>query len=81
MILDFYAEWCNPCKALSKTLESIEGIEVKKMNIEECVDEVEKYKIKSVPTLVVIDEDGNEINRSVGNISKNQILELCGMQN
>lgn len=79
MILDFYAEWCQPCKALAKTLESLEGIEIQKINIEENTELVEEFKIKSVPTLIFLNENGEEKHRMVGNVPLTKIKEVCGL--
>jgi thioredoxin-like negative regulator of GroEL len=84
ILYDFYATWCNPCKALMKTLETIEfpqGYVLEKINIEENDDLVVKYNIRTVPTLVLVTNSGEEIERKIGNISKEQILNLCGINN
>lgn len=83
ILYDFYATWCNPCKALMKTLEDLElpeGYTLEKVDIEENDDLVTKYRIRSVPTLIVVTNDGEEVDRQVGNISKDKILELCGLK-
>ncbi len=78
-ILDFYAEWCQPCKALSKTLEAFENVE--KVNIEENDDLVTKYNIRTVPTLIFLNDDNAEVNRLVGNVPKSKIDEVCSLMN
>jgi thiol-disulfide isomerase/thioredoxin len=80
-IYDFYAKWCNPCKALAKTLETIElpeDIELIKIDVEEDENEelITKFRIKNVPVLVMVDEEGNELKRVGGNIPKPQIIEF-----
>ena len=73
-ILKFFGSWCNPCKALSKNLEDA-GIEHKSIDVDENEELTEKYNVMSVPTIVVLDEDDNEIGRFIGTRTKEQLLE------
>ncbi len=79
VLLDFYASWCGPCKALSPILEEAaaeaEGFKVYKVNIDEQPELTKKYRIMSVPTLVVVNE-GKTQKRTSGVLSKEQILSL-----
>ena len=79
VLIDFYADWCGPCKMLSPIVEQVaqenKDIKVVKINIDQEQDTAIKYEIMSIPTLVVI-KNGNETNRSVGLIGKSDILEL-----
>lgn len=79
VLIDFYADWCGPCKMLSPIVEEVaeenQDIKVVKINIDEVQDIAVEYQIMSIPTLVVI-KNGEETNRSVGVISKSEILEL-----
>lgn len=60
-ILDFYAEWCQPCKAFAPTLNELEhdypDIDFEKVNIEDDTDTTSKYGVMSIPTLVFIVDD------------------------
>jgi thioredoxin 1 len=78
-VLDFYAEWCQPCKQISKILphfeKSIAGIgSVEKVNIEEQADLTESFGIRSVPTFVLM-QNGIEVDRVVGVIPLAQLEE------
>lgn len=73
-ILKFFGSWCNPCKALSKNLEDA-GIEHKSIDVDENEELTEKDNVMSVPTIVVLDEDDNEVGRFVGPRTKEQLLE------
>lgn len=79
VLIDFYAEWCGPCKRLSPIVEEVaaEETEVKfvKMNIDNCEDIAIEYQVMSIPTLVVI-KNGKEVERSAGLIDKEKIKEL-----
>lgn len=79
VLLDFYASWCGPCKALSPILEEAaaeaEGFKVYKVNIDEQPELTKKYRIMSVPTLVVVNE-GKTQKRVSGVLSKEEILSL-----
>ncbi len=79
VIIDFYADWCTPCKVLSPIVKEVanenENIKVVKINIDEVQDIANQYSIMSIPTLVVI-KNGEEVNRSVGVISKTEIIDM-----
>lgn len=79
VLVDFYADWCGPCKMLSPIVDEVakenEDIKVVKVNVDESQNTAIKYQVMSIPTLVVI-KNGNEVNRSVGLIDKEEILNL-----
>lgn len=79
-LLYFGADWCSACKVLWPIVEREapeKGFDVKflDMDSDEGAIEAEKRVIKSLPTLVVVDEDGNEIKRAVGNTAWKEINE------
>lgn len=77
-ILYFSAPWCGPCKVMSPLVEQMakQGkIKMKKINVDYDASMPQKYNIKSVPTMVLTDLDGNEINRKTGQMSEQQILD------
>ena len=79
VLVDFYADWCGPCKMLSPTVDEIanenDDVKVVKVNVDESQEVAIKYQVMSIPTLVVI-KNGNEVNRSVGVIDKEEILSM-----
>ena len=86
VLVDFYADWCGPCKMLSPTVDEVaqenDDIKVVKVNVDESQNTAIKYQVMSIPTLVVI-KNGNEVNRSVGVIDKEEVFEakiVSGLQ-
>ncbi len=79
VLVDFYADWCGPCKMLSPIVDEVakenDDIKVVKVNVDESQNTAIKYQVMSIPTLVVI-KNGNEVNRSVGLIDKEEVLNL-----
>ena len=76
VLIDFYADWCGPCKMMGPVVEEIaeehSDVKVVKINVDNAEDIAIKYQIMSIPTLVVV-KDGQEVNRSIGLISKEKI--------
>ncbi len=82
ILVDFYADWCGPCKMLSPILEkiSLEHPECKicKINVDESTTLAQKYGVMSIPTVLVF-EDGGVKETSVGLVSKSKIEEMLGL--
>ena len=77
VLVDFYAEWCGPCKMLAPIIHEIkeelsDKVYVIKVNVDEEEDLSTKFNIFSIPTLVLI-KDGKELDRKIGYNTK-QIL-------
>jgi len=69
VLVDFYATWCPPCKALAPILEQVESIPVAKINTDDNTDAASEYRISALPTLVFF-KDGQEVARLLGLQSK-----------
>lgn len=65
VVLDFYADWCGPCKALAPTLDKVENAKVGKINIDGNSNLATSYNVQSIPLLVFM-KDGEEKSRMVG---------------
>lgn len=79
VLLDFYADWCNPCRMVSPLLEQIAQENpqylVGKINVDEEPELAEKFGVSGIPTLVVM-QNGKIIKQSSGARPKHQILSL-----
>lgn len=83
IILDFYADWCAPCKALAPVLEKVateRGIELLKINVDDDVEDLFKRRgmteapsVRNVPTVIAIDDNGDELGRFSGTKSETDI--------
>lgn len=79
VLVDFWASWCGPCKMLSPVVEQVadeaDGFKVGKINVDDEDILAAKYQVASIPTLIVF-KNGEEVNRSVGVVQKEQIKAL-----
>ena len=74
-IVDFYAEWCGPCKMLSPILEEIDYIDVIKVNVDEHENLAAKFGIMSIPTLLFF-KDGLEKRKEIGFRNESEIKQI-----
>jgi thioredoxin 1 len=79
VMVDFWAEWCGPCKALSPIVDEVANevagkMKVVKVNIDENPNAPTKYGVRGIPTLMVF-KDGELVDTKVGGMSKTQLNE------
>jgi len=77
--LKFYATWCEPCKALSKIIEGARDkitMPIEDIDIEQNMELAQKYGIRGVPALVIVDDEGNEVKRQSGMVMEDKLLEF-----
>lgn len=79
VLLDFYADWCGPCRMVGPTVEEIAAenpqIKVGKINVDENMDLAMRFKVASIPLLLVM-KDGEVVNKALGAMPKADILKL-----
>lgn len=78
-ILKFYAPWCAPCSSLTRFLELCKNenllpYDIEEINIDEDVDRAASMGVRSVPTLVLVNEAGKEMKRHVGIMMEDSVL-------
>ena len=81
-LLDFWADWCSPCKLMNPIIDEIENdyqnVEVVRINADENKDMVQKYKIMTVPTYILI-KDEEIVSIVKGAMPKYRFLQMLGL--
>jgi thioredoxin 1 len=84
VLLDFWANWCHPCKLMNPVLDQIEkeypNIKIVKINVDEDSAMVQEYNITSVPTYILIKEDKEIISFATGAMPKYKFIKELGLE-
>jgi len=78
VLVDFWAEWCGPCKMIAPVLEEIaaenpDSIRIAKLNVDEAQEVARRFEVMSIPTLILF-KDGQPVKRMVGAKPKQALL-------
>lgn len=79
VVVDFWAEWCGPCKAMSPLVDELAGevgaaVKVVKINIDESPNAPTKYGVRGIPTFMIF-KDGKVVDTKVGSMSKTALAD------
>ena len=77
-VIDFWAEWCGPCRTIAPIVEELaeeyaDRVNIGKCDVDSADDVVATYRVRNIPTLVFI-KDGNVVGKHVGAISRNDLV-------
>lgn len=80
VLVDFWAEWCGPCRAIAPAVDAVaeqyaDQAVIAKMNVDENMDVPQQYGIRGIPTLILF-KGGEEQERIVGGVSREAIAKL-----
>ena len=80
ILVDFWAEWCMPCKALAPVIDELSKeydgkVRFAKVNVDDCKEVPAKFGIRGIPTLILF-KDGKKVNELVGNQTKEKIRSI-----
>lgn len=80
VLVDFYADWCGPCKMMANEIEAFseetDKVKICKLNVDELTDLAVTFGVLSIPTVILF-ENGEETKRFVGAREKDGIAEFC----
>lgn len=82
-LLKFEASWCGPCKMLSKTINELGDkitMPIEVVDVDENAELAKQYGVRGVPTMVIVDDTGKELNRKVGVVREADLLRFLQAQ-
>jgi thioredoxin 1 len=78
-LLKFYATWCAPCKGLSIVIDGVKDqldTIIEDIDIENNIELAQKYGVRTVPTLLLVDDNGEVVKKTTGMMNEQQFLEF-----
>lgn len=75
VLVDFYADWCGPCKRLGPVLETIDYVDVLKVNVDSFPEIAREYGVMSIPTLIFF-KDGQQLRKEIGFKTADEIHDM-----
>lgn len=78
-VLKFYAEWCGPCKGLTMVINGAKdkiNVPIEELDIDNELMSSVEYGVRSVPTMILLDENNTEVRRHVGTMNETQLLDF-----
>lgn len=74
VIVDFYAEWCGPCKMQARVLDELNEYNIVRINVDDEPELAKKYGVMSIPTLIKF-KNGIEVDKNIGFLPKDALIE------
>lgn len=80
VLVDYWAEWCGPCKMIAPILDEVakdmaDKLQVAKLNVDEHGEIAQRYGIRGIPTLILFNQ-GEQVAQQVGAVSKSQLVQF-----
>ena len=75
ILVDFYADWCGPCRMMGNVLENMKDIEILKVNVDKFPDIAQKYGIMSIPNLILFNNNEQAKNH-IGFMNEDELKEF-----
>ena len=82
-VLDFWADWCRPCKAMAPIIDAVEAtgkVLIDRIDVEAYEMIAAAYEVTNIPTYILVDDSGTEIRRVTGAMSRKAFTKFCGIE-